>query len=184
MPLLETRDLNKRFGGLHVTGDIDFALRAGRDPLPDRSERRRQEHASSASFSASIRRPAARSSIKARTSPGLKPFERIRRGISVKFQVPGIFKALSVRQNLADRPPASPARQGGSRTEEIDRLLDFLKLTEARHAAGRQSQPRPEAMAGDRHGGRPEAAASAARRADRRHVARRDRAQPARWCRR
>lgn len=30
----------------------------------------------------------------------LQPRARIRRGISVKFQVPGIFKALSVRQNL------------------------------------------------------------------------------------
>ena len=30
----------------------------------------------------------------------LKPYQRIRSGISVKFQVPGIFAALSVRQNL------------------------------------------------------------------------------------
>ena len=29
MPLLETRKLNKRFGGLHVTADVDFALEPG-----------------------------------------------------------------------------------------------------------------------------------------------------------
>jgi branched-chain amino acid transport system ATP-binding protein len=48
----------------------------------------------------------------------LRPFERIQRGISVKFQVPGIFQALSVRQNLqiafqkvihADQLPATIA---------------------------------------------------------------------------
>ena len=27
--LLETRDLNKRFGGLHVTNDVNFALEQG-----------------------------------------------------------------------------------------------------------------------------------------------------------
>ncbi|MET0444765.1 MAG: ABC transporter ATP-binding protein, partial [Pseudorhodoplanes sp.] len=29
MPILETRDLNKRFGGLHVTANINFALDEG-----------------------------------------------------------------------------------------------------------------------------------------------------------
>ena len=58
----------------------------------------------------------------------LKPFQRIRNGISVKFQVPGIFKALSVRQNLdialqhhldggiagrGDRPAAGVPRADG-----------------------------------------------------------------------
>ncbi len=29
-PLLETRNLSKHFGGLHVTNDVNFALAAGR----------------------------------------------------------------------------------------------------------------------------------------------------------
>jgi len=55
-----------------------------------------------------------------------KSFARIRRGISVKFQVPGIFKALSVRQNLQIALQHHLA--GHSLGEEIDRLLEFLKL--------------------------------------------------------
>jgi branched-chain amino acid transport system ATP-binding protein len=60
-----------------------------------------------------------------------KSFERIRRGITVKFQAPGIFKALIVRQNLqiALQHHCPPAELDG----EIDRLLEFLKLTGARH---------------------------------------------------
>ena len=59
----------------------------------------------------------------------LKPFARIRRGISVKFQVPGIFKALSVRQNL--EIALQHHLSGHSMREEIDRLLDFIDLTDA-----------------------------------------------------
>ena len=29
MAILETRNLNKRFGGLHVTNDVDFTLEQG-----------------------------------------------------------------------------------------------------------------------------------------------------------
>ena len=59
----------------------------------------------------------------------LKPFERIRKGMSVKFQVPGIFKALSVSQNLeiALQHHTAPAMLA----EEVDRLLEFLKLTDS-----------------------------------------------------
>jgi branched-chain amino acid transport system ATP-binding protein len=59
-----------------------------------------------------------------------KSFERIRKGISVKFQVPGIFKALSVRQNL--QIALQHHRRPEDLDEEIDRLLEFLNLTEAR----------------------------------------------------
>lgn len=126
MALLETRQLNKHFGGLHVTGNVDFALQPGEmhcligpngagkstffrlilgEHLPDSG--------TILYDGADITRA--------------KSFERIRRGISVKFQVPGIFKELSVRQNLtiALQHHIAPRDLAG----EIDRLLEFLKLT-------------------------------------------------------
>lgn len=59
----------------------------------------------------------------------LKPFQRVRKGISVKFQVPGIFNALSARQNL--EIALQHHLEHASLTQEIDRLLAFLNLTEA-----------------------------------------------------
>lgn len=127
MAILETRKLNKHFGGLHVTGDVDFALQPGEmhcligpngagkstffrlilgEHLPDSGQ--------ILFAGADITRA--------------KPFQRIRNGISVKFQVPGIFKELSVRQNLviALQHHVPPRDLKG----EVDRLLDFMKLTQ------------------------------------------------------
>lgn len=128
MHILETRKLNKRFGGLHVTGDVDFALEPGEmhcligpngagkstffrlilgEHLSDSGQILFQDH--------DITRA--------------KPFQRIRQGISVKFQVPGIFKELSTRQNLviALQHHVDPRELGA----EIDRLLHFLNLSHA-----------------------------------------------------
>lgn len=126
MAILETRQLNKRFGGLHVTGNVDFTLQAGEmhcligpngagkstffklilgEYMPD----------SGAIF------------YDGHEITRAKPFERIRRGISVKFQVPGIFKELSVLQNLTialQHHIELHQLQG-----EIDRLLEFLRLS-------------------------------------------------------
>lgn len=126
MALLETHQLNKHFGGLHVTGNVDFTLQPGEmhcligpngagkstffklilgEHLPDSGKILYD--------GSEITRD--------------KPFERIRRGISVKFQVPGIFKELSVRQNLtiALQHHVAPRLL----KDEIDRLLEFLKLS-------------------------------------------------------
>ena len=64
-----------------------------------------------------------------------RTFERIRRGISVKFQVPGIFTALPVRQNLEI---AFQNHLHGHRLDAtIRRVLDFTGLgPEAARPAG------------------------------------------------
>lgn len=125
MAILETRKLNKHFGGLHVTGNVDFALQPG--------EMHCLIGPNGAGKSTFFRL------ILGEHLPGsgqilfageditrAKPFQRIRKGISVKFQVPGIFKELSVRQNLVIALQHHvPPRE---LTEEIDRLLEFLKL--------------------------------------------------------
>ncbi len=137
MPILETRALNKRFGGLHVTNNVDLALEAGEVHCligPNGAGKSTLfrlilgEHAPS---SGSIL-------FAGEDITAFKPFQRIRRGMSVKFQVPGIFKALSVRQNLeiAMQHHYAPA----ALPVEIGRLLDFLNLApEAGRLAGHLS---------------------------------------------
>ena len=125
MALLETRDLNKHFGGLHVTADVNFTVEpgeihcligpngAGKSTLFRLLLGEHQPSSGKVYFAGE-------------DITGLKPFERIRRGMSVKFQVPGIFAALSVRQNL------EIALQHHVKPEEmkakIGQVLAFLKL--------------------------------------------------------
>jgi branched-chain amino acid transport system ATP-binding protein len=133
MPILETRDLNKRFGGLHVTVNINFAL--------DEGELHCLIGPNGAGKSTFFRLllgehlPSSGSIVYAGEEiTALKPFQRIRRGMSVKFQVPGIFKALSARQNL--EIALQHHLESGSLAAEVDRLLGFLNLTDvaAQHA--------------------------------------------------
>ncbi|MGB8401354.1 ABC transporter ATP-binding protein [Bradyrhizobium sp.] len=125
MSILETRGLNKRFGGLHVTADVDLALEEGEIHCligPNGAGKSTLfrlilgEHAPSSGSILYAGQDITR----------LKSFERIRRGMSVKFQVPGIFKALSARQNL--EIALQHHLEGGSLDAEADRLLDFLHL--------------------------------------------------------
>jgi ABC-type uncharacterized transport system ATPase subunit len=127
MPLLETRGLNKRFGGLHVTADVNFAL--------DDGELHCLIGPNGAGKSTLFRlilgehMPSSGNIVYAGADiTTLKSFERIRRGMSVKFQVPGIFKALSARQNL--EIALQHHLEGGSLDAEADRLLAFLNLSE------------------------------------------------------
>ena len=44
MPILQTIGLEKRFGGIVATNNVNRCGRKGRAPCPDRAERRRQDH--------------------------------------------------------------------------------------------------------------------------------------------
>jgi branched-chain amino acid transport system ATP-binding protein len=126
-PILATERLNKHFGGLHVTADVDFAVEEGEIHCligPN--------GAGKSTFFRLVLGEYAPSSGRilyaGEDITRLKPFERIRRGISVKFQVPGIFKALAVRQNLEIALQSRHAP--GEIAPEIDRLLGFLRLAD------------------------------------------------------
>ncbi len=131
MPLLELRRLNKHFGGLHVTNSVDLALEtgeihcligpngAGKSTLFRLILGEHQPGSGDIFFAGE-------------NITALKSFARIRRGLSVKFQVPGVFKGLSVRQNL--EIAVQRLHGGASLEDEIDRLLAFLGL------AGEQGQ--------------------------------------------
>jgi ABC-type uncharacterized transport system ATPase subunit len=137
MPLLEARKLNKRFGGLQVIADVDFALEAG------------ELHcligpngAGKSTFFRLIlgeyEPTSGRVFFDGEDITKLEAHDRIGKGISVKFQVPGIFKELSVSQNL--EIALQHHLEGHSLRGEIERQLDFLNLSnDASQLAGNLS---------------------------------------------
>lgn len=58
----------------------------------------------------------------------LRSFERVKQGIAVKFQVPGIFSELSVWQNM--QIAVQNHLRGDSMTAAIDKALAFVRLTD------------------------------------------------------
>lgn len=126
--ILETRGLAKRFGGVEVARAIDFAMEPGEIHCligPNGAGKSSffrlilGEHAPDAG----------RILFRGEDITGLRSFARIRRGISVKFQVPGIFKALSARQNLAIA--FQHHLHGHDLEATIARVLGFVGLEDA-----------------------------------------------------
>jgi branched-chain amino acid transport system ATP-binding protein len=123
--ILGVRKLNKRFGGVTVARDIDFSLQAGAMHCligPN--------GAGKSSFFRLILGEHAPDSgaifLRGEDITALRSFQRIRRGVSVKFQVPGIFKALSVRQNL--EVAFQHHLHGHNLSTTIRRVLEFTNL--------------------------------------------------------
>lgn len=123
--LLEVAGLRKAFGGVTVANGIDFALPAGAMHCligPNGAGKSSffrlllGEHAPDAG---SIR-------FGGKDIVALRSFERIRLGISVKFQVPGIFKDLSVRQNL--EVAFQYHLHGHSLADTVKAMLEFANL--------------------------------------------------------
>jgi len=130
--LLQTEHLVKHFGGLSATDDVSFSLDEGEVHCligPNGAGKSTLFRLILGLYPPS----GGRILYAGRDITALRPFERIRLGISVKFQVPGIFAALSVRQNLriALQHHLAAHDLGG----EVDRLLDFLALREAQALA-------------------------------------------------
>lgn len=125
MNILETRNLHKRFGGLHVTNNVNFQLKTGEVHCligPNGAGK-------STLFKLILGEylPSDGDILyKGQPITKLKSFHRVDRGISVKFQVPGIFKELSVYQNL--EIAVQRKHRGEDLKREINRLLHFLKL--------------------------------------------------------
>ena len=98
--MLETRGLDMRFGGVQAVDGVDFTPRRRRAALPDRPQRRRQEHllqdADRPDRAERGPDPASRHDITRR-----QPHEIARLGIGIKTQVPDVFDGLTVRENLS-----------------------------------------------------------------------------------
>ncbi|CAL78571.1 Putative branched-chain amino acid ABC transporter (ATP-binding protein) [Bradyrhizobium sp. ORS 278] len=125
MALLQLRDVNKHFGGLHVTNSVNLVLEQGEIHCligPNGAGKSTlfrlilgEHHPGSGQIY-----------FAGEDITTLKSFARIRRGLSVKFQVPGVFKGLSVRQNL--EIALQNRLHGAALDKEIDWLLAFLNL--------------------------------------------------------
>jgi len=125
MSLLQTVKLNKSFGGLHVTDDVNLTI--------ETSEIHCLIGPNGAGKSTLFRlllgeyAPSSGNILyQGEEITRLKPFQRVQRGISVKFQVPGIFKGLTVRQNL--EIALQSRLKSKELQEEAQRLRAFLQL--------------------------------------------------------
>jgi ABC-type uncharacterized transport system ATPase subunit len=137
MSLLQTVNLNKSFGGLHVTNNVNLAIETGEVHCligpngAGKSTLFRLLLGEYAPSSGNIL-------YQGEEITRLKPFQRVRRGISVKFQVPGIFKGLTVRQNL--EIALQSRLKSKELQEEAQRLRTFLHLvSSAEERAGNLS---------------------------------------------
>ena len=134
MALLETRKLNKRFGGLQVTADVDFVVEPGELHCligPNGAGKSTLFRLILGEYAPTSGQVFYDGSAITR----LASYDRIHRGLSVKFQAPGIFKALSVAQNL--EIALQHHLEGRSIDSEIRRRLAVLNLTaQAAQASG------------------------------------------------
>jgi branched-chain amino acid transport system ATP-binding protein len=128
MSLLQTVNLNKSFGGLHVTNNVNLAIETGEIHCligpngAGKSTLFRLLLGEYAPSSGNIL-------YQGEEITRLKPFQRVQRGISVKFQVPGIFKGLTVRQNL--EIALQSRLKSKELQEEAQRLRTFLHLDDS-----------------------------------------------------
>jgi branched-chain amino acid transport system ATP-binding protein len=121
--LLETRALTKRFGGAQVINGIDFQVTAGeiRCVIGPNG-------AGKSTFFKLItgeHRPSEGSvHFLGRDMSHVLPHQRIRMGMSIKFQIPGVFPELTVRQHLQ----LGLHRARDDRPESLDALLQRFML--------------------------------------------------------
>lgn len=140
--ILQTSGLCKRFGGVHVARNIDFGIEAGEIHCligpngAGKSSLFRLILGAHRPESGTIR-------FRDEDVTNLPSFARIRKGMSVKFQVPGIFKDLSVRQNLVIS--FQHHLHGHDLEATIERVVEFAGLAGFEHqAAGTLSHGRQQ----------------------------------------
>jgi branched-chain amino acid transport system ATP-binding protein len=127
--ILETRGLNKQFGGLNAIDGVNFAV--------DEGELRCLIGPNGAGKSTLFKLilgtyPPSGGHIFFKGTDITKtlPFRRVAQGISIKFQVPGVFLDLPVEQNLLIA--LQQRVTGEQRAAEVERLLELLNLQSAR----------------------------------------------------
>ena len=124
--LLQTDDLDKEFGGFTAIDGVDFGIEAG--------ELRCLIGPNGAGKSTLLKLitgtydPTAGSVYyNGHDITSLDPHERVRRGISMKFQVPSVYGDLSVRENA--RLPIQRFATGAERRERVDEAIAAAGLS-------------------------------------------------------
>lgn len=123
--MLEVRGLHKRFGGLRVLEEVDLAIDAGEIHCligPNGAGKSTLFKVMVGTYEPSE----GQVFFRGEDVTVRRPYERVKRGMSIKMQVPSVFRELPVAQNLVI------ALQQRLRRDEIDaeveRLLGLLDL--------------------------------------------------------
>ena len=99
MSLLELKDVTKRFGGLQAVGNMTLHDREGRDPRPDRPERRRQDD-DLQRHQRLLPADRRRDPLQGRAHRRPEAHEICRRGLARTFQVVKPLARLTVLENV------------------------------------------------------------------------------------
>jgi len=124
--LLATEDLRKEFGGFTAIDDVDFSVEAG--------ELRCLIGPNGAGKSTLLKLitgthepTAGKVYYGGHDLTDRKPHERVKRGISMKFQVPSVYGNLTVRENA--RLPIQQFVDGAERRERVDEAIAAAGLS-------------------------------------------------------
>jgi len=123
--ILQTRALNKHFGGLSAVSDVSLDIEAGEIHCligPNGAGKSTLFKLVAGTYAPS----GGEVLFRGENVTQRKPYERVGRGMSVKLQVPSVFRELPVAQNLE----IALQRKSSGRTmeQEKQRLLEFLQL--------------------------------------------------------
>jgi branched-chain amino acid transport system ATP-binding protein len=127
--ILQTRGLKKYFGGLYAINGVDLSIEEGELRCligPNGAGKSTLFKLILGSYEPS----AGTILFKGHDITSLRPHLRVQRGLSIKFQVPGIFLALPVEQNL--RIALQRAFRGAALEQELERLLALIDLEQQR----------------------------------------------------
>jgi len=123
--VLQTRALSKHFGGLSAVSDVSLDIAAGEIHCligPNGAGKSTLFKLVAGTYAPS----GGEVLFCGENITHRKPYERVERGMSIKLQVPSVFRELPVAQNLE----ISLQRKSSGRTMEREkqRLLEFLQL--------------------------------------------------------
>jgi branched-chain amino acid transport system ATP-binding protein len=126
VPLIETRGLGMRFGGVHAVRDVNFALSDG--------ELRcliGPNGAGKSTFfkmlTGQLKPTSGTVLLRGEDVTGAEPHDIARRGVGIKTQVPSVFDGLTVRENLW--LAASRMHRGARVRSAVDAMLERVGLS-------------------------------------------------------
>jgi ABC-type branched-subunit amino acid transport system ATPase component len=140
-PLLETRSLTKRFGGVVAVDELPLAVMPGeiRGLIgPNGSGKTTTVNLLSGLY----RADAGEIRLRGERIDRLRPHEITARGVARTFQTPKLFGSMTVLENALLPALTAAGREGHRPMAEIRararRLLDFVTLDGHRHASARE----------------------------------------------